>query len=148
MEEKKIKKTSKGIIILIIVLTTIFMLGFIGLFIFSISEFDAGEYTTFDPSIAGDVVINNKVEITGVTQNINSTNGKYYISGYLQNMGKNAYDIVTVEYSLYDRDGVLLDRVSANISNLEKQEKWKFYLEYNGNTADVYQYKLSKVSYY
>ena len=148
MEEKRIKKTSKGIIILIVVLTTIFMLGFIGLFIFSISEFDSGEYLKFDYSVSGDAVINNKVEITDVLQNISTTNGKYYISGYFHNISNRKYELATIEYSLYDRNGILLDRISANISDLDKQEKWKFYLEYSGNPEDVYQYKLSKISYY
>ena len=143
----EIKRTSKGIIALIIGLGVLFCVGVVALFIFIGMNFDAGVYTKFDFGITGDVVINNKVEITEVTDGIYKD--KYYIQGYLKNISNSKFEDVTVEYTLYDKDGVVIDKISSRLTDLAKDKQWKFHLEYDAIDKDeIAKYELSKVTFY
>ena len=145
MEEKKIKKTSKGVIVFIIIISSIFVLGLGGIFIYAMTQIDSGLYTKFDYNISGDVIINNKVSITNVSDN--KIGSDYYLQGYLENTSNKDYGYVEVEYSLYDKDGILLDRVSSAITDLKKNTKWKFIMTYP-YSFDVVRYELTKVNFY
>ena len=146
--KKVIKTTNRTVIVLILTFGIIIVLSMISCFIWTFITLDDYEYTKFDYAMTGEALVGNKAEIFEVEGDIRPSSNRYSISGYLQNTSDNEFDTVTVEYSFYGENNVLLDRVSSTITDLDKLEIWKFYIEYPGKIEDISRYELTRVSFY
>lgn len=73
----------------------------------------------------------------------------YYIEGYVQNNTDKEYSYVSIEFNLYDADGVLIGTAMDNVNNLEANGKWKFKassLTTSEETASIASYKLKEIT--
>ena len=146
-KEIVIKRTSKGFIISIIIISAIFFTLFGIIFMLGIVNFDDGIYTKFDVGTTGNVLIKDKVQIYNIESFIDQD--KYTIEGYLKNISDKDFEFVTIEYTLYDNDGVIIDRISSTMDNLEAGKKWNFTVDYSGiNKSSISAYELTKVTIY
>ena len=143
---KEYKRTSKWVIVLLVVLSVIFMYGIpIGLGIWAaFSESTSYEEKNGEIIIdKGDLVINN------ITSYYDSEDEVFYIEGLLKNNEEKTYEYVSVRFYVYDQHNNVLGEAEAYLTSLEENETWKFKAKYfEHDAADVSSYKFSSVELY
>ena len=144
--KKEPKKTSKWLIVLIIILVILsYGLTIFGFVVtlnenYMFTEFKVKDNITY---------VEDKVKIYDVTGFYNEDSKTYYIQGYLENISDVRYDVVSVEYLVYDKDNTLLGTAYASIDGLKKDGKWKFKAIYEDiDSSEVVKFELSKVELY
>ena len=143
---KEYKRTSKWLIVLLVILSVIFMYGIpIGLGIW-VSLNDTTNYEERDGQIninKGDLVINN------INSYYDSEDDAFYIEGFLKNNKDRVYEYVSVTFYVYDKDNNVLGEATAYLSMLEGNKTWKFKAGYFENDSEeVASYKFSSVEVY
>ena len=151
MEEVKVKTTSKGLMIFIIVIGALFiMLPILLIFgVFITEGFDDGTYTNFEFIGNDTIVINNKIKIFNVSNHLNSVTDTLYVEGYIQNIDDDEFDYISIEYNLYDANNNILGTAIASINDLKEDAVWKFSAKCDGaRGSNVARYELFKVTTY
>jgi len=143
---KEYKRTSKWVIVLLVILSVMFMYGIpIGLGIWAAFS-DSTSYEEKNGEIIidkGDLVINN------ITSYYDSEEEVFYIEGLLKNNEDKTYEYVAVMFTVYDKNNNILGEAEAYLTSLEGKETWKFKAKYLDNDAiDVNSYKFSSVELY
>ena len=143
------KRTSKWLIVLIVVVASIFtILPIVGM-IYAIFEFDNSVYTEFKKNETGETVIKKDILIYDSEGFYNEEEKSYYIQGYFENKSKNDIEFIYIEYLVYDENDVLLGTAYCSIDTLKADTKWKFKAVYSDFDSDeASKFELSKVEFY
>lgn len=145
----KPKRTSKWLVVLIVVVASIFtILPIVGM-IYAFFEFDNSVYTEFKENESGQIVVKKDIVIYDSKGFYNEEEKAYYVQGYLENNSKNDIEYLYIEYLVYDKEGTLLGNAYGNVDILKAGTKWKFkaiYSDFDSNEAS--KFELSKVEFY
>lgn len=144
--KKEPKKTSKWLIVLIVIIVIlVYALPIIG-FVLTLNE----NYMFTEFKVKDNITyVKDNVKIYDTTGFYNEDNKSYYVQGYLENISDVNYDVVSVEYLVYDKDNSLLGTAYASIDNLKKDGKWKFKAIYEDiDSSEVAKFELSTVELY
>lgn len=144
--KKQPKGTSKWVIVLIIIVVILFYaLPIVG-FVLTLNE----NYMFTEFKVKDNITyVKDKAKIYDTTGFYNEDNECYYVQGYLENISDVSYDVVSVEYLVYDKDDTLLGSVYASIDGLKTDGKWKFKAIYDDIDSDeVSRFELSQVELY
>jgi len=87
--------------------------------------------------------INSTSSLKVVSSELRTEGEDQYITGIIENKSKMHFDEATVEMSIMDKTGTVMQYSSANILCFEPGQKWKFKVDVYGYIADSY--KLTKV---
>jgi len=146
---KEPKRTSKLVIALIVIFTTVLTILPIVAFICFIFFFDEGVYTEFKENKYGEIIVEDDVKIYNVDSYYDNVSGNYYVQGYLENLDDEEIEYISIEYSVFDRNNDLLGTAYASIDYLDANTKWKFKAIYSDiDSNEVYRYELSEVEIY
>ena len=145
----KPKRTSKWLVVLIIVVASIFtILPIVGM-VYAIFEFDNSVYTEFKENESGEIVVKKDILIYDSEGFYNEEEKAYYVQGYLENNSKNDIEYLNIEYLVYDKEGTLLGNAYGNVDILKAGTKWKFKAVYSDFDSDeASKFELSKVEFY
>lgn len=88
-----------------------------------------------------------EAEIGIVLRDVEAVVGQYNseITGTAENVSKNNYDYVQVEFGLYDSTDAKVGDALANTSGLEAGQRWRFEA-FSGQTESVESYRLEDIS--
>lgn len=149
VNQKEVKGTNKWVVLLILVFTTIFTVLPIVAMICFIFLFDEGIYTEFKENKYGEIMVKDDARIYGVESYYDEASNNYYIQGYLENLDDEEIEYISIEYSVYDRNNVLLGTAYAGVDYLGANSKWKFKAIYSDiDSNEVVRYELSSVELY
>lgn len=151
LNQRDPKRTSKWLVVVIVVFSTILtILPIVAMvFMFMFFDFDEGIYDQFEENKYGEIVVDDDVRIYGVESYYDEVYNNYYIQGYLENLDDEGIEYVSVEYSLYDKNDVLLGSAYSEIDYLKANGKWKFKVIYSDvDSQEVVTYELSEVEFY
>ena len=155
MENKEVvvsrepKRTSKWVIVLIVVFTMIFtILPIVGI-AFMFFNFDNGIYTEFKETSTGEIFVEDELKIYGIESFYDEASNSYYIQGYLENISDEEHKFISLEYDVYDKDGILLGTAYGSLDFLKVDAKWKFKAIYTDiDSNEVTRFELSSIEVY
>ena len=155
MENKEVvvsrepKRTSKWVIAIIVIFTTIFTILPIAGIAFMFFYFDDMVYTEFKETSNGEIIVEDELKIYGVESFYDEVNNSYYIQGYLENISDEELEYISLEYDVYDKDDVLLGTAYGSLDFLKVDAKWKFKAIYADiDSSEVTKFELSSVEVY
>ncbi len=82
------------------------------------------------------------LRVSGDKLNLDTIGGS--ITGTIDNLGTSEWDLVQVEFNLYDKDGNQVGNASDLVQNLESRGRWKFKAGFLDE--GVVKYKLKAVT--
>lgn len=143
------KRTSKWLVVLIIVIATIFtVLPIVGM-VYAIFVFEDNIYTEFKQEDSGIISVNKDIKISNVEGFYNEEDDSYYVQGYLDNSSKNNLEFLYIEYLVYDKNDVLLGTAYCSVDNLKSNTKWKYKAIYSDiDSSEISRFELSRVEFY
>lgn len=149
VSQREPKRTSKWVIALIVVFSTICtILPFIAM-IFLFIFFDEGIYTEFEETKYGEILVDDDARIYGVESYYDEKSNTYYVQGYFENLDDEEIEYVYIDYLLYDKNDALLGSATASVDYIKANGKWKFKAAYyDVDSSEVAKYELSSVELY
>ena len=149
VNNKEPKRTSKWLIVLIVIFATLLtLLPIVGV-IYVFFECENSVYNEFEETELGEIYLKKDIKIYDVESFYSEEENSYYVKGYLENTSKNDLEFICIEYFVYDNNGVLLGTAYASIDNLESNTKWKFKAIYSDiDSNEISKFELSKVEFY
>lgn len=142
-EEEKKKNRKVIIIVVCVILGLLIYAAPICIAVFGIFASSTGaDYEIKDDK----VLISDEATIYDMKSLYDEVNNCYVIEGYIDN---DSLDYVSIEFELYDINGVVIGKTFADISDMKKDTKYKFkapYCEYDN--ADVAGYRIVNISDY
>lgn len=145
---KENKKTSKWMMVLLIIIASIFT--FAPFIIFGLALFFESN-TKYEINDNGTISINkNSLTISSdIKGYYDEKNDVYYIEGYLKNNKNKEFGYADITYIVYDKDNNILGEATASISKIQKNGTWKFKAIYSENdAAEVKDFKISDIQIY